>query len=72
MPNDKHNYFQLLKAHSWASKMFIDGNPITITIQDVFTKDGEEFITFVDLDNNQRTLKSDLIEVPKFVCSLLS
>ena len=66
MPTDKHNYFQLIKANQWASRVFIDGNPITITIQDVFTKDGEEFTTFVDQNNEKRTLRSDLIEVPTF------
>ena len=66
MPTDKHNYFQLIKANQWASRVFIDGNPITITIQDVLTKDGEEFITFVDQNNEKRTLRSDLIEVPTF------
>jgi hypothetical protein len=34
--------------------------------QDVFTKDGEEFTTFVDQNNEKRTLRSDLIEVPTF------
>jgi hypothetical protein len=66
MPTDKHNYFQLIKANQWASRVFIGGNPITITIQDVFTKDGEEFTTFVDQNNEKRTLRSDLIEVPTF------
>ena len=63
---DKHNYFQIIKVNQWASRVFIGGNPITITIQDVFTKDGEEFTTFVDQNNEKRTLRSDLIEVPTF------
>jgi hypothetical protein len=48
------------------TRVLIDGNPITIIIQDVFTKDGDEFATFVDQDNNQRTLQSNLIEVSSY------
>ena len=66
MPTEKHNYLQLIKANQWASRVFIDGNPITITVQDIFVENGEEFTTFVDQNNVHRTLKSDLIEVPTF------
>jgi hypothetical protein len=66
MTTEKHNYLQLIKANQWASRVFIDGNPITITVQDIFVENGEEFTTFVDQNNEKRTLKSDLIEVPTF------
>ncbi len=66
MPTDKHNYLQLIKANQWASRVFINGNPLTITIQDIFIENGEEFIAFVDQNNEQRTLRSDLIKVPTF------
>jgi hypothetical protein len=66
MTTEKHNYLQLIKANQWASRVFIDGNPITITVQDIFVENGEEFTTFVDQNNEHRTLKSDLIEVPTF------
>jgi hypothetical protein len=66
MPTEKHNYFQLIKANQWASRVFIDGEPITITIQDIFIENGDEFVAFVDQNNVHRTLKSDLIEVPTF------
>jgi|JYMV01.1.fsa_nt_gi hypothetical protein len=48
------------------TRVLIDGNPITVIIQDIFTKDGDEFATFVDQDNNQRTLQSNLIEVSSY------
>jgi len=66
MPTEKHNYLQLIKVNQWASRVFIDGNPITITVQDIFVENGEEFTTFVDQNNEKRTLRSDLIEVPTF------
>jgi hypothetical protein len=66
MPTEKHNYFQLIKANQWPSRVFIDGNPITITVQDIFVENGEEFTTFIDQNNEKRTLRSDLIEVPTF------
>jgi len=66
MPTDKHNYLQLIKANQWASRVFIDGNPVTITVQDIFVENGEEFTTFVDQNNEHRTLRSDLIEAPTF------
>jgi hypothetical protein len=66
MPTEKHNYLQLIKTNQWASRVFIDGNPITITIQDIFVENGEEFVAFVDQNDEHRTLKSDLIEVPTF------
>jgi len=66
MSTDKHNYLQLIKANQWPSRVFIDGNPITITVQDIFVENGEEFTTFIDQNNEKRTLKSDLIEVPTF------
>jgi hypothetical protein len=66
MPTEKHNYLQLIKVNQWASRVFIDGNPITITVHDIFVENGDEFITFVDQNNEHRTLKSDLIEVPTF------
>ncbi len=66
MTTEKHNYLQLIKANQWASRVFIDGNPITITVQDIFVENGEEFTTFVDQNNEHRTLRSDLIEVPTF------
>jgi hypothetical protein len=66
MTTEKHNYLQLIKANQWASRVFIDSNPITITVQDIFVENGEEFTTFVDQNNEKRTLKSDLIEVPTF------
>ncbi|HIE72801.1 MAG TPA: hypothetical protein EYQ06_00750 [Flavobacteriales bacterium] len=68
MTTEKHNYLQLIKVNQWASRVFIYGKPITITItiQDIFIENGDEFITFVDQNNEHRTLKSDLIEVPTF------
>ena len=66
MPTEKHNYLQLIKTNQWASRVFIDGNPITITIQDIFVENGEEFAAFVDQNDEHRTLKLDLIEVPTF------
>ena len=66
MPTEKHNYLQLIKANQWASRVFIDGNPITITVQDIFVENGEEFVAFVDQNDEHRTLKLDLIEVPTF------
>ena len=66
MPTEKHNYLQLIKVNPWESRVFIDGNPITITVQDIFVENGEEFTTFVDQNNEHRTLRSDLIEVPTF------
>jgi hypothetical protein len=66
MPTDKHNYLQLIRINQWASRVFIDGKPITITIQDIFIENGEEFVAFVDQNDEHRTLKSDLIEVPTF------
>jgi hypothetical protein len=66
MSTEKHNYFQLIKANQWPSRVFIDGNPITITVQDIFVENGEEFTTFIDQNNEKRTLRSDLIEVPTF------
>jgi hypothetical protein len=66
MPTEKHNYLQLIKENQWASRVFIDGNPITITVQDIFVENGEEFTTFIDQNNEKRTLRSYLIEVPTF------
>ena len=66
MTTEKHNYLQLIKTNQWASRVFIDGNPITITIQDIFVENGEEFVAFVDQNDEHRTLKLDLIEVPTF------
>jgi hypothetical protein len=66
MPTEKHNYLQLIKANQWASRVFIDGNPITITVQDIFVKNGDEFTEFIDQNNEHRILRSELIEVPTF------
>ena len=66
MTTEKHNYLQLIKANQWVSRVFIDGNPITITVQDIFVENGEEFVAFVDQNDEHRTLKLDLIEVPTF------
>jgi hypothetical protein len=66
MPTDKHNYLQLIKAKQWPSRVFIDGNPITITVKDIFVKNGDEFTEFIDQNNEHRILRSKLIEVPTF------
>ena len=66
MTTEKHNYLQLIKANQWASRVFIDGNPITITVQDIFVENGEEFTSFIDQNNEKRVLRSDLIVVPTF------
>ena len=66
MPTDKHNYFQLIKAKQWPSRVFIDGNPITITVKDIFVKNSDEFTEFIDQNNEHRILRSELIEVPTF------
>jgi hypothetical protein len=66
MPTEKYNYLQLIKINQWASRVFINGKPITITIQDIFVKNGDEFTEFVDQNNEHRILKSELIEVPTF------
>ncbi len=66
MTTEKHNYLQLIKANQWASRVFIDGNPITITVKDVFVKNGDEFTEFIDQNNEHRILRSKLIEVPTF------
>ena len=66
MSTEKYNYLQLIKSNQWASRVFINGNPITITIQEIFNKDGEEFVKFVDQNNEQRTILSNLIEIPTF------
>jgi len=41
--------------------VFIGGKPITITIQDIFIEDGDEFVTFVDQNNEHRAIRSDQI-----------
>jgi len=66
MPTDKHNYLQLIKANQWASRVFINGDPITITIKNIFVDNGEEYVVFVDQNKEWRVLKLDLIEVPTF------
>lgn len=69
MTTEKHNYLQLIKAKQWPSRVFIDGNPITITVKDIFIKNGDEFTEFtefIDQNNEHRILRSDLIEVPTF------
>ena len=63
MPTDKHNYLQLIKANQWKSRVFTNGDPITITAKDVFVKNGDEF---TDQNNEHRILRSELIEVPTF------
>jgi hypothetical protein len=63
---DKRNYFDLIRSRQWASRVFIDGSPITITIQDVFIKNGDEFVEFIDQNNKHRILRSGLIEIPTF------
>ncbi len=66
MTTEKHNYLQLIKANQWASKVFINGDPITITIKNIFVDNGEEYVVFVDQNKEWRVLKADLIEVPTF------
>jgi hypothetical protein len=66
MPTEKHNYLQLMKINQWKARVFIGGNPITIAIQDVFVKNGDEFTEFIDQNNEHRILRSELIEVPTF------
>ena len=66
MPTEKHNYLQLIKVNQWASRVFINGDPITITVKDVFVENGEELTSFIDQNNEHRILRSDLIVVPTF------
>ena len=66
MTTEKHNYLQLIKANQWASRVFINGDPITITVKDIFVKNGDEFTEFIDQNNEHRILRSELIEVPTF------
>jgi len=46
--------------------VFIDDKPITITVQDIFVKNNDEFVEFIDQNNEHRILRSELIEVPTF------
>ncbi|MDB3972036.1 hypothetical protein N9400_01215 [Candidatus Thioglobus sp.] len=57
---------QLIKAKQWPSRVFIDGNPITIRVKDIFVKNGDEFTEFIDQNNEHRILRSELIELPTF------
>jgi len=66
MSTDKHNYLQLIKANQWASRVFINGDPITITIKNIFVDNGEKYVVFVDQNKEWRVLKADLIKVPTF------
>jgi len=66
MSTDKKKFLKLMKVNQWSPRVFIDGKPNTISIQDIFTKDDKEFVTFFDQNNEQKTLCSDLIEVPTF------
>ena len=66
MSTEKNNYLQLMKANQWASRVFINGDPITITIKNIFVDNGEEYVVFVDQNKEWRVLKADLIEVPTF------
>ena len=66
MPTEKHNYLQLIKVNQWASRVFINGDPITITVKDIFVKNSDEFTEFIDQNNEHRILRSELIEVPTF------
>ncbi|MBL7003942.1 MAG: hypothetical protein ISR69_07950 [Gammaproteobacteria bacterium] len=61
MTTEKHNFLQLIKAKQWTSRVFINGNPITITV-----KNGDEFTEFIDQNNEHRILRSELIDVPTF------
>ena len=66
MSTEKNNYLQLMKANQWASRVFINGDPITITIKNIFVDNSEEYVVFVDQNKEWRVLKADLIEVPTF------
>ena len=66
MSTEKYNYLQLIQSNQWVSRVFINGNPITITIKKIFNKDGGGFIKFVDQNNEQRAILSNLIEIPTF------
>ena len=66
MPTEKHNYLQLIKMNQWNTRVFINGDPITITVKDVFVKNGDEFTEFIAQNNEHRILRSELIEVPTF------
>ncbi|MDB3892947.1 hypothetical protein N9345_02015 [Candidatus Thioglobus sp.] len=66
MPTEKHNYLQLIKANQWPSRVFIDDNPVTITVKDIFVKNDDEFTEFIDQNNENRILRSELIEIPTF------
>jgi hypothetical protein len=66
MPTEKHNYLQLIKMNQWNTRVFINGDPITITVKDVFVKNGDEFTEFTDQNDEHRILRSDLIEIPTF------
>jgi len=66
MPTEKHNYLQLVKANRRPSRIFIDNNPVTITVKDIFVKNDDEFTEFFDQNNEHRILRSELIEIPTF------
>ena len=66
MTIEKHNFLQLVKSKQWASRVFINGNPITITVKDIFVKNDDEFTEFIDQNNEHRILRSELIEIPTF------
>ena len=64
--SEKRNFFELMIAHQWLTRVMIDDQPHTVIIKDIFTKADEEFILFEDKDNNQKTLRADQIDVPTF------
>ncbi len=66
MSTEKNNYLQLMKANQWTSRVFINGDPITITIKNIVVDNSEEYVVFVDQNKEWRVLKADLIEVPTF------
>ena len=66
MFTEKHNFLQLMKANQFKTRVFINGNPVAIAIQDLFVENDEEFTAFIDQDGNKKTIKSALIEVPTF------
>lgn len=56
-----------MRINQWASRIFVVGKPITITMQDIFVKNDDDFIEFIDQNNEHRILRSGLIEVPTFI-----
>ena len=62
---EDHSIYELIIMRGYSMQVEIDGKVVRIKPTDISTKNGAEFLTFIDEDSKIQEIRADLVDIQK-------